>query len=340
MSLRSDKSLSKDALRYERARVRRRWFEIITSLLLIGISGIVGTMGAERVLSAYALVVFWLVFNESVRRAMRQVGMAENVIESTELARVAPFVSLVQFLVAWIIAAELLIDAGVPAFGRVATGLLSSVMFVIALAATWWPSPTLHDRLALLVWLSLLIPSELASPRSAPAIMTVVRVGVSIGLHMALMSRSEGRVSPSKWRSFDNTAIRHVMSVASNNSARKLAQTAWIVHAWPPLLLGTLVIVALNEWKASRPLPVRQRTSPPPSPLMVGQEEFVVVDEEDDGDETSSYDIEAARPTAVAVSVPPSPDPTSKTPSPQSRGPGVGFLKYVERQKNRQNGRV
>jgi hypothetical protein len=297
--------------------------------------------------------------------------MAENVIESTELARVAPFVSLVQFLVAWIIVAELLIDAGVPAFGRMATVILSTCLLSIALAATWWPSPTVHDRLALLVWLSLLVPTELASPRTAPAVMTVVRVIVAIGLHMALMSRSEGRVSPSKWRHFDNTAIRHVMSVASNNSARKLAQTAWIVHAWPPLLLGTLLVVALNEWKASRPLPVRQRTSPPPSPSMVArnEEEYVYIEDTMPAtadhslvDEsappfaaTSAYDIEAQ---PAAISVPPTPESTppssnrstplsstSENPSPRdlrpvSRGPGVGFLKFVDRQNKRKNGRV
>jgi len=355
MSLRSDHELSDDALRYERARVRRRWFEIVTSVALVAVAGLVGALGAERVPSSYALVVFWLVFNEAVRRAMRQIGTAENVIESTELARVAPFVSLVQFLVAWIIAAELLIDAGVPAFGRRVTLTLSTTLIGIALAATWWGSAALHDRLALAVWLSLLVPTELASPRTARAAITVIRVVVALVLHMALMSRSEGRVSPSKWRHFDNTAIRQVMLVASNNSARKLAQTAWTVHAWPPLLLASLVIVALNEWGASRSPVVRQQTSPPPTPRQLSgddddDDESYAIFDEDAADATASseIDLEASSPAVVGSPQPASellvspPSPVVTPPSQSGigrlvaggrrrprRGVGPGFLQHL-----------
>ena len=270
--LRADRTLSKGEIRDEVARRDRRIFQMVTSLIVLVVTFIVASFGAHRLLSAYVFVLFWLLFNEAVRRVLRRIGEANNVNESTELARVAPFCTLVSYVLAWIAASELLVGTGALSqpFGRTVSFALTAALFAMAVAATWSQNRVVHDRFAALAWMALLVPTQSSSPRTASALLTSMRVLVLLGSHFSLMARSEGRVSSTKWHEYalNSSSMAQVMSVASNNSARKLAQSAWILTAWPPAILLVVTIILLNEYVGV--IVPRQSTSPPlsrsPSP--------------------------------------------------------------------------
>ncbi len=253
----ADSQLDDDGRAYKRARMLRRNFQGVVSIALLVTIALVAVVGVERLVSAYAFMAMWLGFNEAQRRVLRHVGETTNVEVSSEMARVAPFAALVSYVIAWIGAGELLLGTGAlpTPFPDALNYALSGALVAAALAATWRSRDSvLHDRLAAFTWFALLLPTRASSPRTAWWALSIGRVVIVLGTHLALMSSSELLISTSKLHSSlgsdDRLAsLASVTRVASNNAARKLAQSAWILVAWPPLIIvGGIGVVALNEY--------------------------------------------------------------------------------------------
>lgn len=268
----ADEYLDATGRDFERARTMRRTFQGIVIVLVVAVTALVAAVGVERLVSAYAFVALWLGFNEAQRRVLRRVGETTNIEVSSEVARATPFAALVSYVVAWIGSGELLVGTGALSepFGVRIQYVVSGVLAAAALASTWRPQAVaLHDRMAAVMWLALLVPTVTATPRTAWWVMSVGRVVIAIALHLVLMARSELRVAPSKLHNHDGptalASLASVTRVAANNAARKLVQVAWIMSAWPPLTVGlSVVIIFLNEYVGTAQ--PRHDTSPPPSP--------------------------------------------------------------------------
>lgn len=264
-----DADLNIDTYRYEIARRDRRIFEMVVSILIIVVTAGIATFGAHRLLSAYAFTSFFLVFADVLRRGARRIGESTSIVEADELMQASPFCALISLIVVWIATSELLVGTGALSepFGLLVSRVMSVLLIAGAIMATWLTAPAASDGTALVIWLSMLIPTESASPRTAPALVTLLRVVFALLVHFVLMSRIEGRIAPGRWDPMGTNAGATVIKTGATISSRKLAQTGWILQANSMLvIIGVSIgIVILNELASTRHRPTRQNTSPPSS---------------------------------------------------------------------------
>ena len=278
----SDDFLDSDEQVYERARFARRTTQAsITTLVLIVVATVTIVGVRVQSLSSYAFVILWLGFNEIQRRTVRRIGETTNIEAASEMARMAPFSTLVSYVIGWMGVSELTLGTGAldAPFADVWNYAISVVVVVAAIATTWRNHDVrLHDWLAALMYFALLIPTRTTSPRTAWWLLSVGRVISVFGMHMTLMSRSELRISSSKLHASNNgettQALAAVTRIAANNAARKLVQSAWILVVWPPLIPFSVVgIIILNEFvgtsapRQNTSPPVSRTSTPPPSSL-------------------------------------------------------------------------
>ena len=271
-----DRSATAETHRYELARRDRRALEVAFMVFVLLLT--VLTVWAPRLLAIYAYIAFVLILVETLRRGVRRIGMSIHVYEAVELARAAPFCTLVVYMVFWLGATHLLLDTGAlsaPFSQRITFGV-SVLLSVLVLYSTY--AQRADNNTATLLWLLLLLPTENTSPRTAPPLLTCARVFIALLTHRIIMERTEGRIAPSKWQeSKKSVSTAYAAALGAQVSARRLVQTAWVFVVAPQFLLGSIVIVALNEHvsTAASPLP-RQRTSP------------TVSDDDDDDEEGSA----------------------------------------------------
>ena len=250
-----DDDLTQDMVRYEEARKFRRMQEVFAAVHLSVTVTLASLAGPT--IGTYACASLWLAFAEAARRAVRRFGDAQHMGEATELAKSGPFWLVAAYALTWVTFSHMFIRGGALSGGFSAPFAYTFTAVSLAYAgATTWVGPGQVPRADLttaVLWIILAFPPHATAPSTAPFVVVAAKtLGVML-LQFALTARDEGRYSAARWTQMTRQASVRVTSVAANTAAFRLGQTAWVLHAHPPVfLLSAFAVLAANEWRATR----------------------------------------------------------------------------------------
>ena len=179
-----------------RARYVRWLFQSSAFIALVLITLLVASFGAHRVASAYAFALFTVAFGAGVVHGLARIESARYAPVAAEYARAAPFAALVAMWIGWIAIDEWLLGTGALSapFGLRTMYALSALLFGGSIVTTL--RHVEPSRVLLVLVISLLFPTEGASPRVAAVHTTLIRVVTSFVSLLALMQRTERWPSP------------------------------------------------------------------------------------------------------------------------------------------------
>ena len=193
-----DADLTDERLRYERARRYRRMFELGSALLLM-LLVLVMAIPAETVVIVYMYMGVLCAWAETIRRGVRQFGLAHHVGESAELAKAVPVAVAAGYVFAWLGATLLLLGtkALVSPWSRLVAVIMTAILLALAVFVTLYgprTNDTRHVDLAMVVvCISLFLPTQTVTPQTATTLMVMIRLIIFICMQFDLGTRDEGR---------------------------------------------------------------------------------------------------------------------------------------------------